>query len=217
MICFHCIITNNQLTAVDKASLRWKVGSLEPVSTVSDANHEEITPISLKHYPVSRWRDKLVIRQAGKTYFDSDKEEKVKYGIHLHSVLSYIKTKGDVDAALQRAVQEGLLTTAEMGSWVELEELFKAPLVSSWFDEGWEVRTEVPVILPGGEESRFDRLLLNDNKAVVIDFKTGAPSNANHHQVLAYMDILRNMNFTVVEGYVLYVRTGEVVEVKAGK
>ncbi|MBX2962224.1 MAG: UvrD-helicase domain-containing protein [Cyclobacteriaceae bacterium] len=215
----HCIITNNQLTANwDKASLRWKVGSLEPVSTVSDANHEEITPISLKHYPVSRWRDKLVIRQAGKTYFDSDKEEKVKYGIHLHSVLSYIKTKGDVDAALQRAVQEGLLTTAEIGPVkVELEELFKAPLVSSWFDEGWEVRTEVPVILPGGEESRFDRLLLNDNKAVVIDFKTGAPSNANHHQVLAYMDILRNMNFTVVEGYVLYVRTGEVVEVKAGK
>src|SRR5690606_10326359 len=99
----------------------------------------------------------------------------------------------------------------------ELNELFKTPLVSSWFDEGWDVRTEVPVVLPGGEESRFDRLLLRGNKASVIDFKTGAPSKADHHQVLAYMDILRSMNFTVVEGYVLYVRTGEVVEVKAGK
>src|SRR5690606_23379443 len=99
----------------------------------------------------------------------------------------------------------------------ELQELFKAPLVSSWFEEGWEVRTEVPVILPGGEESRFDRLLIKDNNAIVIDFKTGGSSKADHHQVLAYMEILRNMNFTEVGGYVLYVRTGEVVEVKAGK
>lgn len=215
----HSILTNSELaTNWDKASLRWKVGTLEPVPAATATTDEEITPIPLKHYPVSRWRDKLVIRQAGKTYFDSDKEEKVKYGIHLHSVLSYIKTKGDVDAALQRAVQEGLLTTAEVEAVkVELDELFKAPLVSSWFEEGWEVRTEVPVILPGGEESRFDRLLLNDNKAVVIDFKTGTPSKADHHQVLAYMDILKSMNFTLVEGYVLYVRTGEVVEVKAGK
>jgi len=90
-------------------------------------------------------------------------------------------------------------------------------VISKWFDEGWEVRTEVPVILPGGEESRFDRLLIKDNKAIVIDFKTGVSVKADQKQVLAYMDILRNMNFTEVEGYVLYVRTGEVVEVRAGK
>lgn len=215
----HCIVTNTELAANwDKANLRWKVGAIEASLSKSDADHPDIEPVSLRHYPVSRWRDKLVIRQAGKNYFDSDKEEKVKYGIHIHSVLSYIKTKNDVDAALQRAVQEGLLTTAETETVRnELNELFKTPLVSSWFDEGWDVRTEVPVVLPGGEESRFDRLLLRDNKAIVIDFKTGAPSKADHHQVLAYMDILRSMNFTVVEGYVLYVRTGEVVEVKAGK
>lgn len=215
----HCIVTNTELAANwDKANLRWKVGAIEASLSKSDADHPDIEPVSLRHYPVSRWRDKLVIRQAGKNYFNSDKEEKVKYGIHIHSVLSYIKTKNDVDAALQRAVQEGLLTTAETETVRnELNELFKTPLVSSWFDEGWDVRTEVPVVLPGGEESRFDRLLLRDNKAIVIDFKTGAPSKADHHQVLAYMDILRSMNFTVVEGYVLYVRTGEVVEVKAGK
>lgn len=215
----HCIVTNTELAANwDKANLRWKVGAIEASLSKSDADHPDIEPVSLRHYPVSRWRDKLVIRQVGKNYFNSDKEEKVKYGIHIHSVLSYIKTKNDVDAALQRAVQEGLLTTAETETVRnELNELFKTPLVSSWFDEGWDVRTEVPVVLPGGEESRFDRLLLRDNKAIVIDFKTGAPSKADHHQVLAYMDILRSMNFTVVEGYVLYVRTGEVVEVKAGK
>jgi ATP-dependent helicase/nuclease subunit A len=214
----HCIVTNEALSVNwNKPNHQWKVGTLElPSSARTEA--EKVKPIPLTHYPVARWRDKLVIRQAGKAYFDSDAEEKVKFGIHMHSVLSYIHTKSDVDKALQRAIQDGLLTSAEV-DYVrkELQQLFNEPLVSEWFDGSWEVRTEVPVILPGGEESRFDRLLIKDNKAIVIDFKTGAPSKADQHQVLAYMDILKKMNFTEVEGYVLYVRTGEVVEVKAGK
>lgn len=216
----YCITTNEALGNLwDKSAMRWHNGTLERIPGDKDFHQEElIKQLSLKHYPVSRWRDKLVIRQAGKTYFDSDKEEKVKYGIHVHSVLSYIHTKTDVDAALQRAIQEGLLTTLELDQVKEeLQLLLSVPMISSWFDEGWEVRTEVPVILPGGEVSRFDRLLIKDNKAIVIDFKTGALSKTDQQQVLAYMDILRSMNFTEVEGNVLYVRTGEVVEVKAGK
>ncbi|MBX2956684.1 MAG: UvrD-helicase domain-containing protein [Cyclobacteriaceae bacterium] len=215
----HCITTSNSLiTHWDKSALQWLIGTLEISSKVIDEQHEEIKPISLSHYPVSRWRDKLVIRQAGKTFFESDKEEKVKYGIHLHSVLSYIHTKNDLETALQRAIQEGLLTSSGIDHVkMELQQLLSVPVISKWFDEGWEVRTEVPVILPGGEESRFDRLLIKDNKAIVIDFKTGVSVKADQKQVLAYMDILRNMNFTEVEGYVLYVRTGEVVEVRAGK
>lgn len=215
----HCIVTNTELAANwSEANQRFQSGVLELPSANAEVQHEEIKPTPLTHYPVSRWRDKLVIRQAGKIYFDSDKEEKVKYGIQIHSVLSYIHTKHDVDAAFQRAVQEGLLTSSEIDSVkTELQQLLSEPLISSWFDESWEVRTEVPVMLPGGEENRFDRLLIKDNRAVVIDFKTGAPSKADQQQVLAYMDVLRNMNFAEVEGYVLYVRTGEVVEVKTEK
>lgn len=215
----YCITANDSLAKQwDKPALRWQAGVLELPPNGNKTQPGAIKPIALRRYDVSRWRDKLVIRQAGKTYFDSDKEEKVKYGIHVHSVLSFIHTKNDVQAALQRAIHEGLLTSSEVDQVrSDLKQLLSVPLISSWFEEGWEVRTEVPVILPGGEESRFDRLLINNTKAVVIDFKTGVTAKADQHQVLAYMDVLRNMNFTEVEGYVLYVRTGEVVEVRAGK
>jgi hypothetical protein len=39
----------------------------------------------------------------------------------------------------------------------------------------------------------------------------------DQEQVLAYMNILKQMHFAEVSGYVLYVRTGDVVEVKSGK
>ena len=50
-----------------------------------------------------------------------------------------------------------------------------------------------------------------------MDFKTGEKSNADQKQVLEYIDILKQMNFTEVEGYLLYTRDSEVISVGDGK
>lgn len=215
----YCIENNPSLTARwNQPELCWRNGALELPSNTAPHRQDAGKPISLKHYPVSRWRDKLVIRSAGKPYSDEATGEKVKYGIQIHTLLSYIRTKNDVEPALQRAIYDGLLTSAEVDQVkAELQQLLADPLIASWFDGNWEIRTEVPVLLPGGEESRFDRLLTKDSRAVVIDFKTGTPSSEDKKQVLAYMEIIKTMNYTNVSGYVLYVRTGEVAEVTAGK
>jgi ATP-dependent helicase/nuclease subunit A len=95
----------------------------------------------------------------------------------------------------------------------QLDELLRNPEVAGWFSRQWDVRTEVPIILPGGMESRIDRLMMKDRKAVIVDFKTGEPSKSDQRQVLDYIDTLRKMNFTEVDGFLLYVRSGELVSV----
>ncbi|MCK6617591.1 MAG: UvrD-helicase domain-containing protein [Cyclobacteriaceae bacterium] len=215
----YCIESNSSLTAKwSQPELRWRNGVLEIPTSTTPYHQDESKPISLKGYPVARWRDKLVIRSAGKPYFNEATGEKVKYGIHVHALLSYIRTKNDIEPALQRAIYDGLLTSGEVDQVkADLEQLLRDPLIASWFDDSWDIRTEVPVMLPGGEESRFDRLLTKDSRAVVIDFKTGVPANEDIQQVQAYLEIIKAMNYTTVSGYVLYVRTGEVAEVTDGK
>ena len=56
-----------------------------------------------------------------------------------------------------------------------------------------------------------------DGKAIVIDFKTGEKSKADQKQVSEYIQILQKMNFTQVEGYLLYTRDQEVISVSDGK
>ena len=50
----------------------------------------------------------------------------------------------------------------------------------------------------------------------MIDFKTGEKKKADQKQVAAYMDILKQMGFTEVEGYVLYTRDKEVISLNDG-
>ena len=193
---------------------KWSLHPSREVSVSSDT-------IELTSYASFLWRDKIVIKQQSANFFESqetDKLEKVSYGIHIHTVLSRINYADQIPETLDQMVREGLITTDQKEIINDqLRELLTNSQVASWFDPSWEVRTEIPILLPSGVENRIDRLMLKDRKAVVVDFKTGIPSKADQKQVRDYIDILRKMNFLDVDGYVLYIRTKEVVSVVQGK
>ena len=176
--------------------------------------------VELKSYPSSRWRDTIVIRQSGTSFFEgveTDARVKINYGIHLHAVLSRIQYASDVDQAVERLVREGTILEEEVaGLLTQLDALMNHPVIGRWFEPGWDVRTEVPILMPAGAENRIDRLLIKDKKAIVIDFKTGVKAKSDQQQVLQYIEVLKQMKFTEVEGYLLYVREQEVISLAEG-
>jgi ATP-dependent exoDNAse (exonuclease V) beta subunit len=180
----------------------------------------ELEAIALNEYNVSNWREKLVIKQTGAGYFQDLGENfhnKQNYGIHMHEVFSRMKYAEDVDQTLEQIVREGLITSEEQSPLKhELTSLLSLEQVSNWFDKQWTVYTEVPILSPGGAENRIDRLLVKDKTAVIVDFKTGEKKKSDHQQVLDYMDLLRQMNYQSIEGYLLYLSNKEIVEVMSG-
>jgi ATP-dependent helicase/nuclease subunit A len=193
--------------------LTWKAGELV---AVKDEKKIDAEPLQLKVYPVSRWRDKLVIKRQSESYFSEapEKLERLQRGIHMHTVLSRIRYTEEIPDMLKALTLEGLITEDEQEPLSEqLKELLGNTIIKDWFSKSWTVRTEVPIILPGGDENRIDRLMTNDKKAIVVDFKTGVHSRDDLQQVKSYMNILRQMNFTDVEGYILYLKDREVINV----
>lgn len=194
-------------------ALLWKSGELV---AVREEKKSEAGALQLATYLVSRWRDKLVIKRQSISYFDdsAEQQEKVKHGIHMHAVLSRIHYTDEIPETLKAIVQEGLITEDEREPLAaQLNELLANPVINDWFSKSWTVKTEVPIILPGGDENRIDRLMIKDKKAIVVDFKTGAHSRDDLAQVKAYINILRQMNFIEVEGYILYLKEREVINV----
>ena len=198
----------------------WNQGSLEfvigDVSGVISQTEVGLPSEEMMEYPVGRWRDKLIIRQTGASFFNPESETrtKINYGIHMHAVLSRIRFSTDVELALENLVNDGYLLTDERDELTQrLAKLMEHPLVGSWFSDHWTVKTEVPILIPGGAENRIDRLLIRDHKAIVIDFKTGEKSKSDQQQVKEYIDIMKKMGFEDVEGYLLYLRDSDVVAV----
>lgn len=197
----------------DETVCQLKIGTLTAV--VSDKKKQS-DALRLANYPVSRWRDKLVIKHQALSYYADghSQQERIQYGIYMHTVLSRIQYKDQIPEVLTQIVLEGLIHEEEKQPlYDQLSELLTNDQINSWFSTAWKVRTEVPIILPDGEESRVDRLMVKDTQAIVVDFKTGEPAKRDVQQVSAYVKILRQMNFTDVQGYILYLKDRTVVDV----
>ena len=82
-------------------------------------------------------------------------------------------------------------------------------LVKRWFEGTGEVKTEVVVLPKDGDTKRMDRVVIKEDHATVIDFKSGQPRNEDNRQLNEYATLLSEMGYKV-QGYLLYLKNGEV-------
>ncbi|BDC98228.1 UvrD-helicase domain-containing protein [Persicobacter psychrovividus] len=141
-------------------------------------------------------------------------EEKVNYGVLVHDILSRIKTTDQVDKALSMARVEGEIDQQEeIMLKTQIDNLLKDPLVASWFTEHVIVKTEVPVLPKDGKMIRLDRVVLDGDQATIIDYKTGIQKGQDVRQVQNYMQMMVDMGYQQVKGYLLYLHDGKTKEV----
>jgi hypothetical protein len=93
-------------------------------------------------------------------------------------------------------------------------ELFSIPEVVDWFTGSWEVMNEPVICVPGSGERRPDRFMSRGDEAVVVDYKTGAFEAKHKDQVNGYMQLIRQMDYPEVRGYLLYLDPPALIEVK---
>ena len=64
------------------------------------------------------------------------------------------------------------------------------------------------------KERRPDRVMTDGQETHVVDFKFGKPHDDYHDQVREYMQLLRSMGLPQVKGWLWYVYSNKIEEVK---
>ena len=142
-------------------------------------------------------------------------------GTVLHQLFSTIRTTDDIPQALQQMQQEGVLYDDTIQA-VHLQNLLKkrleSPLVSDWFSNRWNVFNECKIIFTDDQknmvERRPDRVITNGEETHVIDFKFGHSRPEYQQQVQQYMQLLQDMGMPHVKGWLWYVYSNQIEEVK---
>ena len=162
-----------------------------------------------------------------------DEDEVVRRGVLYHELFSYIDCEGNDEGQIEekvgRAVSKflvknpGSILGNNSGSLVK-EVLGKIDEVRGygWFDEDKKIYAERNIISEKGNY-RPDRVILPEEGkdwAVVVDYKFGEyekdsrTDKSYRHQVRNYMNLLKEMGYPDVKGYLWYVLEGKVSEVQ---
>lgn len=203
--------TANGPNFVQKESA-FELGSMDQYSVYEEnINQEE----ALLDYVSRPWfeGDGLNIKSSAR-WNSEEVVSKISIGTITHYTLSKIKYLEDVPAAIASAKNYFSMTDEEVGKIESLiDGLFKKPTIVQWFKAPWKVKNEAAIVKKNGQVLRPDRFLYDDEKSVVIDFKTGGTSGRHNQQVLQYMEVLKEMGYAKVEGYILYLANLELVPV----
>jgi ATP-dependent exoDNAse (exonuclease V) beta subunit len=192
----------------DTASGLFEMGS--PCLSSGSGKEKQTEEISMGTLFSASPDDRLQLRLHGKSFFFDNAQR--KHGALMHEVLSSIRTKKDVAPAVDGYLQAGVVNREEASALARrLEDLLASPGVSSWYDGSSRVLNEVEILSGEGKTKRPDRVMLADNRAVIVDYKFGEKQDKRHHrQVKNYMDLVRRMGYENVEGFLWYVELDKI-------
>jgi hypothetical protein len=132
-------------------------------------------------------------------------------GVVLHDVLAKVVVPADLDLALDNAYACGDLT---MEQAQQAKELLSSRLSEAkawgWFpDDPSKVMVETDIIDVNGQVYRPDRVVVEDGKVLVIDYKFGRHHSKYERQMKTYSEIFHRMGYAEVTAILWYVQTGE--------
>ncbi len=183
----------------------FEFGQINETSFEPDSGNDMVS----SEYVVSSDMDSLKLKLHGENYFslsDSDSRERINYGKLMHEVFESVITCDDIGDSVRKLIMEGKLPSGEYDSMTaRITSLIKDRPVSDWFSKENRVMTEAGILMPSGNIRRPDRIILNDDKTIIVDFKFGTENPHHARQVDQYRRLLFDMNYRNIEAYVWYV------------
>ena len=194
----------------------------------SDSTTENVflQPVWPKPITIETFDVKTEFRQSNKSrdFIEGEDEQQtlsyIKIGSVLHNVFSTIRTSADIEQALHQLQQDGVLYDDEVTREKVTKLLRKRledKLVNNWFSGRWKLFNECTILqMVDGKvlERRPDRVMTDGQETHVVDFKFGRPKPEYQEQVREYMQLLQSMGLPNVKGWLWYVYTNQVEEVK---
>jgi hypothetical protein len=146
--------------------------------------------------------------------WDTKQGEAIDFGNLIHEMMAKIITKEDVVKVVNFYVQQGFINEEDSKAiHTTILEIVENKKVAFFFSEEVTVFNEREIVAIDNQIIIPDRLVFNlDNKAIIIDYKTGKPSKSHHQQLLKYEQVLKTMDFDVVKKILIYINDEITVE-----
>lgn len=129
----------------------------------------------------------------------------------LHELFATIRTKKEAIPAVQKFVSDGLIKLEEKDEYTNyVQDALTHPMVQEWYSGKYRLFNECTILFKEGEgievlSKRPDRVMLDDGAMIVVDFKFGKPEKKYNQQVEMYCQLLREMGYQNISGYLWYV------------
>ena len=185
-------------------------------------------PVNLQKIKIDTFATPVNFKQSNRSrdfiYGDDEESQQqtyIKMGNILHNLFSNIRTTEDIPHVLRQLEFEGVLYDDDISAdrlRSMLEKRLTNKKVADWFSGRWQLFNECSILHVNPVDAqvvrhRPDRVMTDGKEMIVVDFKFGRPKDEHRQQVSQYMQLLSDMGYENVHGYLWYVYSNQIVTV----
>ncbi|MFZ4465006.1 MAG: PD-(D/E)XK nuclease family protein, partial [Bacteroidales bacterium] len=169
---------------------------------------QSLKPESDFTFVSSDWKNRLEIASDKTSPFDiNESQNNAAWGNLVHAILAEIKHITDLDNVVERFITDGILNRAEAETInLQLIDFFDSELLRECYAPGAVIRNEMEIMSASGEIYRPDRYVKLSDRSILIDYKTGLPSETHKKQMMQYADLIKRMENKSPEAYLVYLQ-----------
>lgn len=149
----------------------------------------------------------IKIAQREALMWGTHQQEAISYGNIVHEILAFVKDKSDIDLAVTKSLENGLITYDQVDQVLQtLKEIVNHPELNVCFDGSHTVLNEQTIVQKEGRILKPDRIVFLENKeAYLLDYKTGASNAKYQQQIKEYQDAIEDLGYTVLKKALVYI------------
>ncbi|MEO5778019.1 MAG: UvrD-helicase domain-containing protein [Flavobacterium sp.] len=194
----------------DEGKLEYEFGGAQKLSITKERidETETIPQLSETLNPKN-----IKIAQRESLMWNTKQQKAIEYGNILHEILSFIKTKEDIDLALTKAIENGLIVSSQKDAVLKtIQEIVNHQDLELFFSYEHKILNEKTIIQKEGNLVKPDKMVLNNqNEIYLLDYKTGSHQTKYQYQLENYQNAIEKMGFKVIKKALVYI--GETLEV----
>ena len=194
----------------NEAKLEYEFGSADKLSETEESKDEtEIIP----QLATTLNQKNIKIAQRESLMWNTKQQKAIEYGNILHEILSFIKTKDDIDLAITKAIENGLIVSSQKEDVLKtIYEIVNHQDLSLFFSNEHKILNEKTIIQKEGNLVIPDRMVLTKvNEIYLLDYKTGTHQTKYQLQLENYQKAIEKMGFKVTKKALVYI--GDTLEI----
>ena len=151
----------------------------------------------------------IKIAQREALMWGTHQQEAISYGNIVHEILAFVKDKSDVDLAITKAIENGLIKIDQVDVVLKsVQEIVNHPELSVCFNGNFTILNEQTIVQKEGRILKPDRIVLTSNKeAYLLDYKTGVVNSKYAQQIQEYQDAIEDLGYKVLKKALVYIGT----------
>ena len=180
---------------------------------LSAENNQELATQKIPQVVATLNPKNIKIAQRESVMWNTKQQEAIEYGNSIHEILSFVKTKKDIDLAITTAIENGLIVVNQKEVvYNAIFEIVTHKELLGFFSEENKVLNEKTIIQKEGNLVKPDRMVINKvNEIYLLDYKTGLHQAKYQLQLDTYQKAIEKMGFKVVKKALIYI--GETINV----